>query len=229
MASRVSGSDAEMSIAATTATGSANTSSSTSSSSAAATAYNTFLSLLTTQLENQDPLNATDPNQFTSELISITQLEGQQTTNDDLSTIVSSLSSFSTANGVGYIGKTIVATSSSSPLQNGTANWSYDLASTASAVTLTVTDVNGNTVYTTSGDTSTGDHAFQWTGTETDGTTAASGAYTLTVTATSSSGAAITSTISSLGTVTGVDTSDGTTELDMGGVLVPLDDVTGIA
>jgi flagellar basal-body rod modification protein FlgD len=219
-----------MSIAATTATTTAGTTSSSSSTtSAATTAYNTFLTLLTTQLQNQDPLNATDPNQFTSELIAITQLEGQQTTNSDLSSIVSSLSSLTASNGVGYIGKTIAATTSTAPLQSGTASWSYDLASTASSVTLTVADADGNTVYTTSGDTASGDHSFNWDGTETDGTTASSGAFTLTVTATNSAGSAVASTISASGTVTGVDTSDGTTELDMGGVQVSLDDVTKVA
>lgn len=212
-------------IAATTAS---TTTTSSTTTSAATTAYNTFLTLLTTQLENQDPLNATDPNQFTSELIAITQLEGQQTTNSDLSSIVSSLSSLTAAGGVGYIGKTIEATSSVAPLQSGTASWTYDLASTASSVTLTVADADGNTVYTTSGDTASGSHTFDWDGTETDGTTVSSGAFTLTVTATNSSGTAITSTISASGTVTGVDTSDGTTELDMGGVSVALDDVTSV-
>lgn len=216
-----------MTIAATNATSSTSTTSS-SSSSAATTAYNTFLTLLTTQLENQDPLNATDPNQFTSELIAVTSLQGQDVTNEDLSTIVSNMSSITMANGVGYIGKTIEATTSTAPLQSGTASWSYDLASTASSVTLTVADANGNTVYTTTGDTASGDHSFAWDGTETDGSTASSGAFTLTVTATDSAGATVGSTISASGTVTGVDSSDGTTELDMGGVQVPIDDVTSV-
>jgi len=216
-----------MTIAATNATSSTSTTSS-SSSSAATTAYNTFLTLLTTQLENQDPLNATDPNQFTSELIAVTSLQGQDVTNSDLTSIVSSLSTLTAANGVGYIGKTIEATTSTAPLQSGTASWSYDLASTASSVTLTVADADGNTVYTTTGDTASGDHSFDWDGKETDGSTASSGAFTLTVTATNSAGATVTSTISASGTVTGVDSSDGTTELDMGGVQVPIDDVTSV-
>ena len=35
----------------------------------------TFLKLLVSQLQNQDPLNPTDPNQFVSQLTSYSQLE----------------------------------------------------------------------------------------------------------------------------------------------------------
>jgi flagellar basal-body rod modification protein FlgD len=228
-ARRVSGSETEMSIAGIGASGASNTSTSNSStSSAASTAYNTFLTLLTTQLQNQDPLNATDPNQFTSELIQITQLEGQQTTNSDLSFIAQSIGAITVANGVGYIGRNIEAAASTAPMQSGTVSWSYDLASSAAAVTLTVSDANGNTVFSTSGDTTAGNHPFSWDGTEDNGSTVSSGAFTLTVTASDSDGNAITSSVSTQGKVTGVNTSDGTIMLDMDGVDVPMGNVISV-
>ena len=69
--------------AATSSTPAASSTSSTTSGSAAATANSTdplgnestFLTLLVSQLQNQDPLNPTDSNEFVSQLTSFSQLE----------------------------------------------------------------------------------------------------------------------------------------------------------
>jgi flagellar basal-body rod modification protein FlgD len=217
-----------MSIASITAN-SSTASSSSSSSSSVSTAYDTFLKLLTTQLENQDPLNATDPNQFTSELISLAGVEQQEDSNTSLSSIVSSLSSLTAATGVGYIGKEVETSTSTAPVQSGSAEWTYDLSGTAATVSLVVTDSTGATVWTGAGDTSSGSHTLTWDGIENNGTTVTSGGFTLSVDATDSSGDAVTTTVGAKGTVTGVDSSSGTTEIDMGGVTVALDDITSVA
>jgi flagellar basal-body rod modification protein FlgD len=51
---------------------------------------------LTTELSNQDPLNAMDPSTFTSQLVGYAQLEQQLDTNQDLSTSNTSLSTITT-------------------------------------------------------------------------------------------------------------------------------------
>ena len=51
--------------------------------------FNTFLSLLTTQLKNQDPLSPLDSNQFTQQLVQMTGVEQQLNTNDLLKQLVS--------------------------------------------------------------------------------------------------------------------------------------------
>ena len=43
--------------------------------------FTTYLKILTAQLKNQDPTNATDPNQYTQELINIEQAQIQNNTN----------------------------------------------------------------------------------------------------------------------------------------------------
>jgi flagellar basal-body rod modification protein FlgD len=57
---------------------------------------NQFLSLLTTQLQNQNPLNPTDPNQFTSEMVQYGALSQQIDTNAKLDTLSSTMSSILT-------------------------------------------------------------------------------------------------------------------------------------
>jgi flagellar basal-body rod modification protein FlgD len=207
----------------------AGTSTTSSSASTARTAYNTFLSLLTTQLTNQDPLDPTDPNQFTNELIQLSGVEQQLQTNDYLSSIKDGIAALTAAGGVGYVGRTIEYSGASAPLQNGSASWSYDLAGSASNVTLSVQDSSGNTVWTGSGDTASGAHDFTWDGKDANGRQLADGAYTLSVRATNASGDAVTATISSHGKVTGTDSSNGDIELTLGTIVVKLADVTSVA
>jgi flagellar basal-body rod modification protein FlgD len=195
-------------------------------STSASAAYDTFLTLLTTQLQNQDPLNPTDTSQFTSEMIQLSGVEQELNINNTLDTMSSDLSSISASNGLGYIGKSVTATGSTIPLQDGSANWDYNLPSTASNVTLTVQDSSGNTVYSTTGNPAAGQHSFTWNGNNSSGTAEPAGDYTLQVAAVDGSGNAITTTTEIVGTVTGVDTSNGTTELQIGDVTVPASNVT---
>ena len=217
-------------------TSSASTSSSASSTnsvaaSSASSVYNTFLLLLTTQLKNQDPTNPTDTTAFTQEMIGLASLEQQVNTNTDLAEMQSSLSTLTTTNGVGYLGKTVVATGSTEPLTSagGTAEWKYTLGSTSATTKLSITNSSGSTVWSGTGDTATGTHTLSWNGTDSSGSTANAGDYTLTVAATDGSGNTVTTTTSIVGTVTGVDTSSGSTVLSLGDVNVALSNVTGFS
>jgi flagellar basal-body rod modification protein FlgD len=51
--------------------------------------FTTFLQLLTTQLQNQNPLDSLDTNQFTAQLVQFAQVEQQLRSNDQLATLVS--------------------------------------------------------------------------------------------------------------------------------------------
>jgi flagellar basal-body rod modification protein FlgD len=214
----------------TSVTSSSSASASGASPAAAATSasatYNTFLTLLTTQLQNQDPLNPTNTDTFTSEMIQLSGVEQELAINNTLSTISTNLSSITASSGLGYIGKQVSAGGDTSPMQNGTAQWSYSLGSAAANVKLTVADASGNTVYSTSGDNGPGTHSFSWNGTNSSGGVSTSGDYTLSVTATDATGAPVTTSTDLVGTVTGVDTSSGSTLLQLGDINVPLANVT---
>jgi len=199
-----------------------------STSAAVNTAYNTFITLLTTQLQHQDPLNPTNTDTFTQELIQLSGVEQQLQTNQTLTSMNTDLTAISQANGLGYVGKTITATGSTTPLAHGQASWDYTLNSTAQATQLQVEDSSGNVVYQTKGDTASGPHSFTWNGAKNDGTTATSGDYTLVVTSVDAGGNPVTTTTSMTGQVTGVDTSTGATELKVGDITVPVANVTQI-
>lgn len=85
-----------MTTISSTSSAAATTSSASSSSATTNLTSNQFLSLLTTQLQNQNPLNPTDPNQFTSELVQYGALSQQIDTNAKLDTLSSTMSSILT-------------------------------------------------------------------------------------------------------------------------------------
>jgi flagellar basal-body rod modification protein FlgD len=210
------------------ASGSGSSTTTSTGTSAVNTAYNTFITLLTTQLQHQDPLNPTNTDTFTQELIQLSGVEQQLQTNNTLSTMSTDLTSITQANGLGYVGKTVTATGSTAPLQNGSAQWDYNLNSTAQNVTLQVQDASGNTVYSTSGNPASGQHSFSWNGQTSGGSTESSGDYTLVVSAVDGSGNQVSTTTQMVGQVTGVDTSTGSVELKVGDISVPVTNVTQI-
>ncbi len=206
-------------------TSSSSTSTSTTSSSLST---NDFLQLIVTQLQNQNPLDPTDTTEFMNQLVSYASYDQQQTMNSNLSQLVTSMNSMLTSNGLGYIGQTVEAKGDTTTLQDGSASWGYSLSSTAANTTITVSDQNGNAVWTGSGETSSGSHTFTWDGTTTDGGTAADGDYTISVSATNASGTSVLDYTTVIGKVTGVDSTSGTTKLVVGDTTVELSNVIGI-
>lgn len=219
-----------MSIAAVSSSVASTSTSSTSSTTSSSTALDSsdFMSLLVDELQDQDPLNPTDSSQFISQMMSYASYDQQSSINSELSSLVSSFSSMLSSSALGYLGHTVEATGSTTALTDGSASWGYSLASAASSVTLSVKDASGNTVYSTTGDTAAGDHTFTWNGTTADGTQLADGDYTLSISAADASGNAVSTTTTITGTVTGIDSSSGTTMLDIGDLSVPFANVVAI-
>jgi len=180
--------------------------------------FNTFLTLLTTQLKNQDPTAPLDSNQFTQQLVQMTGVEQQLNTNSLLKQVVSNTSGgVSTA--VSLIGKQVKATSDTANLTNGQAQWTYNLPATASDLKVQVVDANGNVVDAEAPtDLTAGDHNFTWNGKDLTGAQLPNGGtYTLKVTATDSTGTALNTTNYVQGVVTGVTQNNGATSITVNG------------
>jgi flagellar basal-body rod modification protein FlgD len=172
--------------------------------------FDTFLSLLTTQLKNQDPLSPMDSNAFTQQIVQMTGVEQQLLTNDLLQKLVGNTSGgLSTA--VSLIGKQVRAVTDETGLANGQAKWVYKLDGAAANVKLEVLDSTGKVVATkASGAAAAGDNTFTWDGKDVTGRQLPDGGtYKLRVTALDPAGAAVTSTTFVEGVVTGVEQVDG--------------------
>ncbi|MCW2239741.1 flagellar hook assembly protein FlgD [Azospirillum canadense] len=213
----------------TTSATTSTSSSSTSSNASLAGNYQQFLTLLLSQLQHQDPTNPVDATQYTSQLVQLASLEQQVSNGQKLDTLTSSITALGGgSSAIGYLGHTVQATGDTTAMSNGEASWGYELAGTASSVTLSVADADGNVVYQGKGGTAAGSHSFTWDGVGSDGSAYNSGNYTLTVKAVDASGNAVSSTTSITGKVTSVDSSDGTAKLSINGVSVSTDNVLSV-
>jgi len=190
--------------------------------------FSTFLSLLTTQLKNQDPLSPLDSNQFTQQLVQMTGVEQQLASNDLLKKLVANTGSGITT-AVSLIGKEVRAATPDAQLSNGKADWVYKLDLDASDVKVEVLNAKGAVVHTEAATANkAGDHAFSWNGKDATGSTMPEGAYTLRVTAKDSTGTAVPSTTFVTGRVTGVEQTDGETFITINGGKVPWNTVTSV-
>src|ERR1700735_1175693 len=122
--------------------------------------FDTFLQLLTTQLQNQDPLSPMDSNQFTQQLVEFSQVEQQIDSNTNLQTLISQGTSQSGAYATSYLGKTVTVSGGQGPRPTAQAQWNYNLAAAATSTTLTVTNASGQAVFTGSGQTTAGNNTF---------------------------------------------------------------------
>ena len=206
----------------------ATSTSSSSTSSSSSLNFDDFLELMVTQLQNQNPLDPTDTDSYVQQLVSYSTLNQLTSMSDQLSSLSSSINSLVAGSAIGYVGHTVEAYGDTTTLSDGKAAWGYSLDSAAETVTIKVKDADGNTVYTTSGETSAGAHGFTWDGTSSSGQTLADGQYTIEVSATDASGNAVGGTTTISGTVTGVDSSSGTMLLKIGETSVPFANVYAI-
>jgi len=168
--------------------------------------YDTFLVLLTAQLQNQDPLAPMDSTQFTQQLVQFSQVEQQIRTNEQLEGLAGQYNAAAAGAALSYLGKDAIISADETYLAGGEANWAYRLPEAATSMTISVKDMQGRTVYeTNTAARGGGEHLFAWDGARTDGSTAADGVYQIVISAQNASGTAITPTVSVRETIMGVD------------------------
>lgn len=192
--------------------------------------FETFLSLLTAQLKNQDPLSPVDSTQFTAQLTQMAGVEQQLLTNDLLTSLLAAQQGAGLTTAATYIGKDATAAWSATRLEDGQASWSYELAGDASEVTLQVLDGSGNVVWTGTGPgKSDGVHDFVWDGRTTGGGQATDGGvYTLKVSAKDAAGATVDNQVLIRGRISGVELYDGQPYLTVGNSILPLNSVIAL-
>jgi len=191
--------------------------------------FETFLSLLTAQLKNQDPLSPLDSNEFTAQLTQMTGVEQQLLTNDLLTSLLAAQQGGGLGGATSYIGKNATAAFSATRLDEGEARWSYELGASASSATLQVLDSAGKVVWSgPAPERSTGTHDFVWDGkTTAGGQLPDGGVYSLKVIAKSGT-ADVEGQVLTRGRVTGVELYDGVPYLTIGNAIVPVTSVIGL-
>lgn len=188
--------------------------------------FNTFLTLLTTQLQNQDPSSPMDSNQFTTELVQFTGVAQQIDTNTSLTQLIQLAQGSTAVQAAQLIGKQVDVTSAQAPLQNGSATIDFTAAS-AGPVTIALTSSAGAPLYQATVNAQAGANSWTWNGQTASGATMPDGLYGVSVT-TAGSGTATAVPFSVQGTVTGVSNSGSTVQLDLGALTVGVSALSGV-
>lgn len=186
--------------------------------------FQTFLSLLTTQLRNQDPLSPMDSNAFTAQLTQMAGVEQQLLTNDLLTSLLKAQQGDGLTGAAPYIGKDATAVWSATRFEDGEASWSYELAADATEATLQVLDASGKVMWSgPAPDRTNGLHDFKWDGQTTGGGQVDDGGvYTLKVIAKNGAGKDVDAQVLIRGRVTGVEMYDGTPFVIIGKSIMPV-------
>jgi len=191
--------------------------------------FDTFLTLLTTQLQYQDPLNPMDTNEFTSQLVEFTGVEQAISTNKKLDSLIALYNGGQLNDAVGYIDKTVGADGIILMLQDGTSTITYDLGGNAKEANILIIDEQGNTVRTLEGDTEVGHHELAWDGKDENGNQLEDGLYGFLVTAVDANDKPVPLVQGTAGKVTGVKMVDGEVILEVGELEIALADVLAIS
>lgn len=209
----------------------------TATSSAAASAksmtgfaqnFDSFLTLLTAQLKNQDPLSPMDSTQFTTQLVQFTGVEQAIRQNQSLETLISLQKDSSAASAVDYLGKTVKTDGGKVLVADGQGTLDYALAGPSAGTTINILNSQGQVIRTLNGATSSGQHSIAWDGRGDDGTQYADGSYSVQISAKDSNNNPVSVTTGLTGVVSDVSLQNSQIVLTVGGVKVPLADVVSV-
>lgn len=193
--------------------------------------FDEFLQLLTTQLQNQDPMDPLDTNSFTQELVEFASVEQQINMNTNMQTLISLQQANTDVSALQLVGSTVTVGGSNATLSNATgspATWTLNSPSAATG-NITITNSSGQTVYTGTTSLNAGTQTYTWNGQGTNGVTEPDGTYTLAVSATSASGQSVTVSSQVQGVVSAVNTSANPPTLTVSGQTVPLSEIQSIS
>ena len=191
--------------------------------------FDTFLTLLTEQLQNQDPLDPMDAQQFTEQLTQFSSVEQLISSNRSLESLLALQSANARMGATDFIGREVTVSSNAAPLKDGQAQWGYVLPREAATNEVMISDQAGRVVANFAGQaTGAGDQTFTWDGKDVGGNTLPDGVYTLQVLAKDADGRRIDAPVRFTGRATGVDMSGEDVVVEIGALRVPAGRVIGV-
>ncbi len=187
----------------------------------AAEAQNRFMTLLVTQMKNQDPLNPLDNAQVTSQLAQLSTVTGIDKLNETMKSMMESASGAQALQAANMIGHGVLVSGSGLTLSGRQSVYGIDLPGPADDVQVTISDGAGNPVRVLSlGPQQPGTRALVWDGSLAGGGVAPDGHYQVTVNAVLG-GQSVSADALSFGEVISVSTGVGGAKLNLAGRQIP--------
>ena len=187
-----------------------------SSSNKLADDFSQFLNLLTTQLQNQDPLSPMDTSEFTNQLVLFSGVEQQINSNQKLDSLVSLGLANSFTSSLSYVGMEVSYLSSDLHFDGSRpVNINYALDGTAVESKISILNADGEEVFSDNAALS-GTDSFTWDGTLDAGGKAEPGTYQVRINALDIDNKPVKATTVVDGRVEGIETQNGTIFLLIG-------------
>jgi flagellar basal-body rod modification protein FlgD len=183
----------------------------------------TFLTLLTTQLRNQDPTKPMDTETLTQQLTQFASIEQQIAGNQTLEQLLSLQQAGQLSASAGLVGRRVTMESDVLPLQSGRAEVVLPAAGRAGRAVVEVRDAAGNLLRAETATLGAGPTSWRWDGKDSTGRQRPDGAYRVVVTGRADDGSAVPLTPTVAGQVTGSARLGGELMLRLGGASIPYD------
>lgn len=193
-----------------------------------ATNFSDFLTLLTTQLQNQDPLKPLDATQFTTQLVQFASVEQAIGQNARLDEILRTEGANQAVGAVAFLDSIVEAFGDTTILSGDNVKFAYVLPSDAKTLNITIKNADGDVVRTLTGEFTAGKHEIVWDGKNDQGVLQPDGKYTIAVAASDANDESLNVITSIFGTVSGITVKDGALVLDLGGHTVKIGDVVSV-
>jgi flagellar basal-body rod modification protein FlgD len=150
--------------------------------SVAAEAQDRFMTLLVTQMKNQDPLNPLDNAQVTSQLAQLSTVTGIDKLNDSIGALMGSYQASQSMQAANMIGHGVLVPGSGADLAQGQALMGVELTEPVDKLQVTIFDASGREVRKLDlGAQQPGTIPIAWDGKNADGVAAADGSYSFKV------------------------------------------------
>ncbi len=199
--------------------------------------FDQFLTLLTAQLQNQDPLSPLESEQFTSQLVAFASVEQSINSNLKLDSLIKLQAGQQALDSVSLIGKDIQAAGQRAVVRNGEAKWQYNLPQDVAELQVQIQDEDGHIIQRLNGadvssslKTHQGHHVFEWDGQLLSGNKAKNGEiYQFVVQAKDANGQPVQVATGIFGRVSGVTTVGTKTSLIIDGkISVGIDSIVSV-
>ncbi len=177
---------------------------------------NRFLTLLVTQLQNQDPLDPLDATEFTSQLVQFASVEQQIFQNSNLEKLLNLQETNQISQMVDFIGKRVEYFGQELSLEKGNAEFSYVMPLSVVDANVNISNSAGQNVFFAKGDTTAGKHTVIWDGVDKNGNQQSDGKYSVLVSGTDPQGNLVTIEHLMVGSVSGAGVDESQVKLFIG-------------
>ena len=208
---------------------SANAAVNTSQSPKFAGDFNTFLTLLTTQIKNQSPTDPLDTNQMTNQLVQFASVEQQISMNQNLQRMLALEQASQLTASAPLIGRNVEVEAEQISLQNGVGTLRLPAAGASQTALVTIRGSGDRVIRQETVQLGTGPKTWSWNGRDSSGLTMPDGAYKVSVTGSGAGGRAEALPFTTIGTVTGAERVGGDVKLLLGQLQASFDKLRSVS